>query len=108
MNYILKIDEKFATQMFHQMGGKDVEYRKQNKSYIHDGDTITFINLQSTFVYGSAKVKKVCFIEKHKMDEPRQNSPKWYKDTYEFVKENYKDERILVQLYLEDIVEDNK
>lgn len=104
MNRILKIDSKFATYIFR--GEKEREYRKQNKWYIKKDDTITFVNLDCTIVYGTAKVKYVNYISRRTLTQ-RKDAPKWYNETMQFIEQQYQNEDIIVEIGLYDIKEEN-
>lgn len=99
MNRILKLDEKFAKYTFRDYNNKDIEYRKINKADIEKGDTITYVDLDCKFVYGTVEVKEVRLIKKktlYKSGTP--GMPDWLNETMVFIESNYKDEKVLVEI----------
>ena len=102
-NYVLKIDYEMAEYIFTKrlFPNKTIEYRKQNKSYIKQGDTITFVNIRCSVVYGAVTVEKVKLVFKEDLPLNKlEQMPNWVKGTYQFIETNYKDEQVLIEFHI--------
>lgn len=102
MNWILKLDKTFAKYTFRDYNNKDIEYRKTNKADIEKGDTITYVDLDCKFVYGTVEVQSVNLIKKSSLQNSRTpGMPDWLNETMVFIESNYKNEKVLVEIITE-------
>ena len=96
MRALLKLDKKFWDLIAD--GYKTKEYRKLNKRYIKQGDTINFCSLDCEVIYGEAIVKEVNILTMMEIADRNLD-----KDTILFIDNNYSDEEYLLEFQLESI-----
>jgi hypothetical protein len=93
---LLKVDKKFWDLIADNY--KTKEYRKLNKRWIKQGDTINFCDLDCEVIYGEVIVKEVNILTLKEVKERDLDN-----DTRFFINTNYSDEEYLLEFQLESI-----
>ncbi len=93
---LLKISKKMYEDI--QLDRKNVEIRKLNKDYIQQDMEVQFVDMGTGKFLGWKTVLSKVYIKPSDIRNITQHQP-----TIDFVKENYKDELVIVAFYLGDL-----